>query len=176
MMEKGSKFSSIIVHSDNLKQLKEDFRSLYVRSEAGGGVVLNENDEILFIHRRGFWDLPKGKLEGAEKIKECALREVKEETGIKKVRVVKKLALTRHQFKQKGVRHLKYVRWYIMQTHSQKLIPQIEEDITRAEWMTLEKFYSKKRKVFKNIIDVLDAYVEFKTDLEIVPRKINKIL
>lgn len=160
MLEKGSSFSSVIIHSDDFEQLKKDFKSLYIRSRAGGGLIINEKNEILFIHRRGFWDLPKGKIEKEETIKECAIREVKEETGIKKVKVISRLTVTRHQYKQKGVRYLKFVRWYIMESKSQELVPQLEEDIERASWMTLEKFYSKPRKVYKNIIDVLDAYEE----------------
>ena len=38
----------------------------------------------------------------------------------------------------------------------QKLTPQMEEDIERTEWMTLEKFYSKSRDVFANINNVLN--------------------
>ena len=38
--------------------------------------------EILWIFRRGFWDLPKGKLDEGETIQTCAVREVEEETGI----------------------------------------------------------------------------------------------
>ena len=30
---------------------------------AAGGLVFNQNDELLMIYRRGKWDLPKGKLE-----------------------------------------------------------------------------------------------------------------
>ncbi len=160
MLEKGSSFSNVIIHSDDFKQLKKDFKSLYIRSKAGGGVIVNEKNEILFIHRRGFWDLPKGKIEKDETIKECAIREVKEETGIKKVKVISRLTVTRHQYRQKGIRYLKFVRWYIMESKSQELIPQLEEDIEKATWMTLEKFYSKSRKVYKNIIDVLDVYEE----------------
>ncbi len=158
MLEKGSSFSNVIIHSEDLEQLKIDFKSLYIRSKAGGGVVVNEKNQILFIHRRGFWDLPKGKIEKNETIKECAKREVIEETGVKKVKVISRLAVTRHQYKRKGIRYLKFVRWYIMEAKEQELVPQIEEDIERASWMTLSKFYSKPRKVYKNIIDVLDAF------------------
>jgi hypothetical protein len=31
--------------------------------QAGGGLVLNEQNELLFIFRRGSWDLPKGKVD-----------------------------------------------------------------------------------------------------------------
>ena len=31
--------------------------------EAAGGIVVNGNKELLFIFRRGKWDLPKGKMD-----------------------------------------------------------------------------------------------------------------
>ena len=54
---------------------------------AAGGLVTNPHHEILWIFRRGFWDLPKGKLEEGETIQTCALREVQEETGIHKLQL-----------------------------------------------------------------------------------------
>ncbi|MDP2629405.1 MAG: NUDIX domain-containing protein [Candidatus Harrisonbacteria bacterium] len=39
---------------------------------------------LLLYHGRGYWNFPKGKLEQEERSKEAALREVEEETGIKK--------------------------------------------------------------------------------------------
>ncbi|MDB5282664.1 MAG: hydrolase, partial [Bacteroidota bacterium] len=43
---------------------------------AGGGIVTNERDELLLMHRRGKWDLPKGKIELKEEIQDGAIREV----------------------------------------------------------------------------------------------------
>ncbi|MGD1011077.1 MAG: NUDIX hydrolase [Acidimicrobiales bacterium] len=54
---------------------------------AGGGIVLRAGEsggwEVAVIHRPEHldWTLPKGKLEAGEGPTECALREVKEETG-----------------------------------------------------------------------------------------------
>ena len=44
--------------------------------KAGGGVVNNNKNQILFIYRLKRWDLPKGKLDKGETIRECAEREV----------------------------------------------------------------------------------------------------
>ena len=49
---------------------------------AAGGLVENEKGEILFMFRRGKWDMPKGKRDPGETLEECALREVEEETGV----------------------------------------------------------------------------------------------
>jgi len=57
------------------------------RTVAGGGVVYKataKGIKILLIHRPNYddWSLPKGKLDPGESIRECALREVQEETGL----------------------------------------------------------------------------------------------
>lgn len=159
MMEKGTKFKVIVLHTPNQKQLIADFESLFDTLEAGGGLVLNELNEMLFIFRRGFWDLPKGKLEHREKKKVGALREVIEETGIKSATIIRKLLVTRHTYKNKrNKRLIKKTHWYLMNTEKQSLIPQFEEDITEAVWLKKEQFLEDPRPVFKNIVDILDKY------------------
>lgn len=158
MCEKTTKQESITIHSIDYKKLLSDFEGLFKIVEAGGGVVVNERDQILMIHRRGHWDLPKGKLESGEKKWEAAIREVMEETGIDSVEIVgKKLLMTYHSFvNRKGVRCIKLSHWYLMRGKHQILTPQKEEGIDECRWMTLENFYSKKRKVFSNILLVLN--------------------
>ncbi|MBK8711560.1 MAG: NUDIX domain-containing protein [Niastella sp.] len=51
--------------------------------EAAGGLVQNEDKEILFIYRSGKWDLPKGKIEKKETPQIAATRKIQEETGLK---------------------------------------------------------------------------------------------
>ncbi|HYH57216.1 MAG TPA: NUDIX domain-containing protein, partial [Anseongella sp.] len=50
--------------------------------EAGGGLVINEKGQYLFIFRNGKWDLPKGKLEKGEGADAGSIREVEEECNI----------------------------------------------------------------------------------------------
>jgi len=157
MCEKTDRYRTIILHSNDVEKLISDFEGLFKIVEAAGGLVINERNQILFIHRRGYWDLPKGKLESKETRREAAKREVKEETGITNIQLGKKLIVTKHTYRNRnGKRCIKLTHWYLMFGKKQKLIPQIEEDIEKTEWMTLDKFYSKKRKVFGNIESVLD--------------------
>jgi len=57
--------------------------------EAAGGVVwrrgANRSVEVLLVHRPRYddWSLPKGKLERGESHRQAALREVREETGLR---------------------------------------------------------------------------------------------
>jgi 8-oxo-dGTP pyrophosphatase MutT (NUDIX family) len=51
---------------------------------AASAVVIDDAGRILLHRRRdnGFWALPGGKMELGESVAECAMREVKEETGL----------------------------------------------------------------------------------------------
>ena len=157
MAEKTNRYKHIVIHSLDIDKLIRDFEGLFKIVEAAGGVVINEKNEILFILRRGHWDLPKGKLENRESRRDGAKREVMEETGISCVQVVKKLAVTRHTYRNKrDKRCIKLTHWYLMFGQKQKLTPQVEEDIEKTEWMTLESFNCKDRVVYENIQIVLN--------------------
>ena len=94
---------------------------------AAGGLVVNEKNEILFIFRRQHWDLPKGKLDEGETIEACAVREVQEETGLKKVEIVSFLCKTYHEYFDKWINEdvIKESWWYLMKSDSSEiLIPQ----------------------------------------------------
>lgn len=105
---------------------------------AGGGLVLNEQQELLMIFRRGKWDLPKGKLDAGETIEACAVREIKEETGLREVVLGKKLSITHHTYFDTYLQEevIKETHWFMMQAPGkQTLVPQIEEDITEIKWL-----------------------------------------
>ena len=157
MCEKTDRYKSIIIHSEDINKLISNFEGLFKIVEAAGGVVVNERNQILFIFRRGSWDLPKGKMESRETRRESAKREVMEETGIVNIQIDKKLLVTKHTYRNKSnKRCIKLTHWYLMFGPYQKLTPQLEEDIVLTEWMTLEEFYSKERSVYASINNVLD--------------------
>lgn len=156
-LEKGTKsYDSILVISEDLAQLKEDFFTMYKIHRAGGGVVFNDKNEVLAIHRMGYWDLPKGKEEEGESIAQTAIREVQEETGVQNLNLGGFICDTYHTYKTKsGKRILKWSTWYKMTTKETLLTPQEEEDIDLAVWLTMEDL-RKKQPIYKNILDVLD--------------------
>lgn len=161
MLEKTNRFEKITIHYFDVKRLLKDFESLFTTVKAAGGLVLNEENKCLFIFRRGFWDLPKGKIDKGEKKKAAAIREVQEETGVESVEIVEKLKTTRHAYRLKDKkRAIKKTFWYVMKAKNQPLIPQTEEDIEQAVWLDLEPNTDFNQPIFKSIEDLLNLYLE----------------
>ncbi len=126
---------------------------------AAGGIIKNANGQILTIFRRGFWDLPKGKVEPGEKIEDAALREVKEETGADVVRSSHRTIITYHCYVIKGKNCIKETHWYLMDVvGSNALKPQTEEDIESIEWMNKAEFENKKSLFYPLISSMLTEY------------------
>ena len=81
------------------------------------GIVYNNSQQILMIFRNNFWDLPKGKLELNEKIEDCAIREVEEETGVKELIITSKMPITYHTYELNNKPILKCTYWFKMFTN-----------------------------------------------------------
>ena len=80
---------------------------------AGGAVVTREHPtrgiEVVVIHRQryGDWTLPKGKLEPGEALPVCAVREVREETGVT-IRLGVPLDTIRYEAGKAGLKKVDY--------------------------------------------------------------------
>lgn len=155
----------IFVHQD-LDLLVRWFRQYFVRIRAAGGVVLNEKDKILFIFRKGKWDLPKGKLELGEGKKKGAKREVEEETGVGNLKVIKRLKKTYHIFFRGRVPYLKVTYWYIMRAdYDGELVPQQEEGIKEVKWVSRKKLASYRKNSYLSLsplFDLINDYLDQK--------------
>jgi len=128
---------------------------------AAGGIVENEQGEVLTIFRKGYWDMPKGKVEDGEKIITAAEREVEEETGIKISSVGESPRITYHSYSMKRKDCLKETFWYKMNASAkQKLVPQTEEDITEIRWMKKSDYLKKKELFYPLIAALLDDYFD----------------
>lgn len=128
---------------------------------AAGGLVLNESSELLMIFRRGFWDLPKGKLDDGETIEHCAIREVQEETGLKNIHINKFISITYHQYFDKYFQQEvnKETHWFLMNASSnEKLIPQTEEDIEAIKWVAKKDVAAYMQKSYKNIAEIVEKF------------------
>ena len=106
---------------------------------------------------RGKWDLPKGKLDKGEKLEECAVREVEEETGLNKVEIISPLTITYHTYHEGTKFILKECHWYTMKVKGEQvLIPQTEEDILEIKWVKASHLKNTVKNTFPSIEDVIN--------------------
>jgi len=143
----------------NLERDWKTFKKYFKVVSAAGGLVLNPNNEILFIQRLGIWDLPKGKIEKGETIEETAVREVEEECGVNGLIIENSLITTYHLFFMNDIMQLKITHWFLMETNFQeKLTPQLEEGITKVEFKNEAQVNDAMQNTYANIKLVLNAY------------------
>lgn len=144
----SKKIEIIIVVVDAYEKAFHKFQTYFKIIKAAGGIVSNNENKKLFIYRLDKWDLPKGKIESGEEIEETAIREIEEECGISDLKINKQLTETFHIYSLEETLVLKQTFWFDMKSNYEgKLIPQLEEGITKAEWLLDDQI---KDKVLKN--------------------------
>jgi len=115
---------------------------------AAGGIIIDESSDsrrVLLVHRPQYddWTFPKGKLDRGETVEEAAVREVREETGLK-CRIIRKLAEARYlsRKRHKGPLIPKVVHYFLMERSSRRIkVPGDEVDL--ALWVDLNEASQK---------------------------------
>lgn len=158
---KKEDFHAGIIWNPDIEKLKKAFFKHFILIEAAGGIVINEKKEILFIYRRGKWDLPKGKMEKKESAEACAQREIEEETGVLGLTLKKKIGETYHTYDEFGKHILKISHWFYYTCSSkQSLQPQIAEDITKTEWIKTKDIKMPMSDTYQNIKDIVGKFFD----------------
>lgn len=149
--------AGVFFHPD-LEELKKAFFKKFTLVMAGGGWVENENGEWLMMFRRGKWDLPKGKLDKGESMEQCAIREVKEETGIRNLALIDPLIVTWHSYPEGARLMLKESHWYHMKAPLQQdFVPQHAEGITEIRWVNARDAGLLSENSYPSVNDVISA-------------------
>lgn len=152
---KKGKVEKPLLYSRNENKLLKRLHKKLPLVLAAGGLVKNQNDEFLFIHRNGKWDLPKGKTEKKESMEQTAIREVEEETGVQDLTIVKYIGPTYHVFSRNDKYRLKLTHWYAMHsTFTGDLLPQAKEGIDQAVWLNEQQACLSLNDSYANIKDV----------------------
>lgn len=148
--------ASILLRCQDVRSCWKHFCGKFKKITAGGGVVLNDEGQLLMIHRLGHWDLPKGKVEKGEDVAMCAIREVEEECGVKGLGITSKAVVTYHIHRRNGRKILKISHWYHMRTsYSGRLVPQVEEDIEKVKWVAPKKIAKKLDSTWPSVVEVI---------------------
>lgn len=126
---------SVVLVTQDKENLTKFIKSRFTIIKAAGGVV-TKDDKVLFIHRLGKWDLPKGKFEKGESPEDCAVREVEEECAIQ-VKLGPEICKTWHTYTHNRKSILKKTFWYAMENMDDKgMKPQVEEGIEDIKWLS----------------------------------------
>ena len=108
---------------------------------AGGVVYRWDKDSPLFLllssNKRGVWCLPKGLIEEGEDEVTTAMREVREETGVSRVKLHGKLGVIKYQFGFRAKTYDKSVHFFLFETDQADAKVGTEHDA--MDWMSYEK-------------------------------------
>ena len=134
-----------------------------VEEVSAGGLVVDKSGELgLLIGRidkrgRMLWSLPKGHIEAGESPEEAALREVREETGIKSS-ITRSLGVIDFWFMAEGKRIHKTVHHFLFSEISGRLEAQLSE-VDEVKWFPLDEIaktlaYPDERKLIQRSGDL----------------------
>lgn len=150
----------LILCSEKPEEVLEWIKDEFEYHEAAGGIVKNEDDELLFIQRLGFWDLPKGHIEKGESPEDAAYREIREECGISSHILKEFIACTFHIYKMNGRMHIKKTHWFLfdMNDNSETFVPQVEEDIELVSWLGEDEIQLALLDSYQSIVELHQQY------------------
>lgn len=111
---------------------------------SAGGVVIKKNNAswflLLLMDKNDNWTFPKGLIEENESPEKTAAREITEETGIKNIKLHKKITPIQYYYKFEGELIKKTVHYFLFEAFGEEAIyPQTEEGIKEVAWFELEK-------------------------------------
>jgi 8-oxo-dGTP pyrophosphatase MutT (NUDIX family) len=136
------------------------------REISAGAVVFRRAKsapEFLILHYElGHWDFVKGNIEKGEEEKETVKREVEEETGIKRVRIVEGFRQTiKYFYRWKRENIFKIVIFYLAETRQKKV--SLSSEHIGYEWLPYQETVQKL--TFRNSKEVLKKAHRFIDDL-----------
>ena len=104
---------------------------------SSGGVIFNDDDKVLIMRRKveKIWVLPKGKREEGETLKENALREVIEETGLVSPVIDRPIGIVRYTFfwYPDDVNYNKTVHYFLMKVDEKPEL-NMEKEFSDYRW------------------------------------------
>ena len=129
---------------------------------SAGGVILDAENRVLLLRRKqeGTWVLPKGRVEPGESLRQTALREVEEETGLKNLRIIREIGLVRYIFfwRPNNVNYKKTVHYFLMKLNNGENELKMEPNFSEYAWQKADEAaklltFENDRKIVRSIVN-----------------------
>lgn len=142
----------------------------HIKHKSAGGIVLYGKKELftpLLKKKSGEWVIPKGHIKKGETAINAALREIKEELGLKKINKIKKIAqidTINYSFKKNNIKNSKEVNLFTFYSFmNYKLNPLKKEGFVDAKWMNINdalrlSTYKSERMAIENSVNIFNYY------------------
>lgn len=127
----------------------------FKKMESAGAVVYIKDKPVRYLilkHNAGHWGFPKGQIDKQETPAQTAIREVKEETGLKVILKKEPFIKTHYFFRENEVLISKVVYFFLAEAKGKNI--RISDEHTDFRWVIFED--AKKYLKFKTQIETLD--------------------
>jgi 8-oxo-dGTP pyrophosphatase MutT (NUDIX family) len=109
------------------------------KTESAGGVVVNKKGRVLVVSQHGTsWSLPKGHIDPGETKLQAAIREIEEESGIRRLTLVKDLGFySRYKLglgSKEDMGELKTLHMFLFTTDEERFKP-VHADHPEVRWV-----------------------------------------
>ena len=155
----------------------EKFKKLPLRK--GVGVVLLNSENKVFVAKRidnpkNFWQMPQGGVDNNEDFLSAALRELKEETSINNVKLIKELdGMTTYELPDnllgiiwKGKYRGQKQKWFIVRflgNDNEVNLKKYKPEFIECQWLEIENLpeviVEFKREVYKSLVPKIIATI-----------------
>jgi len=126
-----------------------------------GFILANHRSILLLQYPQGHWSFPKGHVEAGEDHHSTAKRELLEETGIDKIRIIPSWAeRTEYSYSRKGSTNRKQVYWYLATTDEFEV--KLSHEHTNFLWLDIKNAlnqltFEQEKIVLSNAGKVLES-------------------
>ena len=144
---------------------KQDLGSQGIRELSAGGLVYRQEDDgyyfVLILDAYGKWTFPKGHVDQGEVEEKAAIREIGEETGLKKLSSHGYLGETEvkvHKPNEKPYRKL--IKYYLIEAKDKNIIVPDVSELKDVKWFSLQEAlatlgYDNAKDIFRTGLEKL---------------------